>query len=136
MLFVIHRANHPELSYRGGQQPIVHLEADLHRSIAWAASSYRRWAFSLSNAGAAYAQFRGGVDDLGEVNWQAVNATDFRQADIKEGKQAEFLMHDSFPWMLVDRIGVFSREIAQRVAMAMIGAAHRPMVKIQRGWYY
>jgi hypothetical protein len=25
MLYVIHRANHPDLSYRGGQEPIVHL---------------------------------------------------------------------------------------------------------------
>jgi hypothetical protein len=29
MLYVIYRANHPELEYRGGQDPIVHLEADL-----------------------------------------------------------------------------------------------------------
>ena len=30
MLYVIHMANSPELDYRGGQGPIVHLEADLH----------------------------------------------------------------------------------------------------------
>lgn len=36
MLYVIHMANHPELAYREGQGPIVHLEADLHRVIAWA----------------------------------------------------------------------------------------------------
>jgi hypothetical protein len=29
MLYLIHQANHPELSYRGGQDPIVRLEADL-----------------------------------------------------------------------------------------------------------
>ena len=29
MLYLIHRANDPELVYRGGQGPIVHLEADL-----------------------------------------------------------------------------------------------------------
>ena len=28
MLFVIHRANHPDLTYRGGQECIVHLEAE------------------------------------------------------------------------------------------------------------
>src|SRR5262245_43359662 len=33
MLFVIHRANHPDLSFRGGQQPIVHLEADLNAVV-------------------------------------------------------------------------------------------------------
>lgn len=36
MLYVIYRANDPELTYRGGQGPIVHLEADLHEVIAWA----------------------------------------------------------------------------------------------------
>lgn len=29
MLYLIYRANHQDLSYRGGQDPIVHLEADL-----------------------------------------------------------------------------------------------------------
>jgi len=55
MLYVIDRANNPDLSYRGGQGPIVHLEADLHDVVAWADASRRRWAFSLSNAGAGYA---------------------------------------------------------------------------------
>ena len=36
MLYLIHRANHPELDYRGGQGPIVHLEADLHEAANWA----------------------------------------------------------------------------------------------------
>lgn len=136
MLFVIHRANHPELAYRGGQGSIVHLEADLHRVISWAQENGRQWAFSLSNAGAVYAQFRACIDNLGEINWPAVAATDFRLADIKEGKQAEFLVYDSFPWGLVDRIGVHSRPIAQQVADAMHGAAHRPIVEVRRDWYY
>ncbi len=34
MLHLIYRANHPELTYRGGQGPIVHLEADLHQAVA------------------------------------------------------------------------------------------------------
>ena len=42
MLFVIHCANHPELAYRGGQQPIVHLEADLHLVVQWAEENGRR----------------------------------------------------------------------------------------------
>jgi ssDNA thymidine ADP-ribosyltransferase DarT-like protein len=86
MLCVIHCANHPELTYRGGQEPIVHLEADLHEVIAWADGNGRKWAFSLSNAGAYYTQFRARVDQLDDVNWPAVAATDFRGADVKEGK--------------------------------------------------
>lgn len=136
MLFVIHCANHPGLAYRGGQQPIVHFETDLYQVVQWAEANGRRWAFSLSNAGAAYTQFRAKLDELDQVNWDAVAATDFRPADIKEAKQAEFLVHQSFPWSLVELIGVYSQGIAQRVLTAIRGAAHRPRVEIIRKWYY
>lgn len=33
MLFMIYRANDPRLTYRGGQTPILHLQADLQRSL-------------------------------------------------------------------------------------------------------
>ncbi|MDE0333332.1 MAG: DUF4433 domain-containing protein [Defluviicoccus sp.] len=51
MLYLIHMANHPELDYRGGQGPIVHLEADLREAVDWADRNGRRWAFTLSNGG-------------------------------------------------------------------------------------
>jgi hypothetical protein len=136
MLYVIWRANHPELAYRGGQGPIVHLEADLTRVVAWADANGCPWAFSLSNAGALYTQFRSRLDQLNEVNWAAVAATDFRPTDIKEGKQAEFLVHNAFPWALVERIGVLSQGVAQRVAQEVQGAQHRPTVEVKRDWYY
>jgi hypothetical protein len=96
MLYLIHMANHPDLAYRGGQRPIIHLELDLHETIAWADAESCRWAFSLSNAGATYTEFRDRVQTLDEVQWQAVAARDFRDPSIKEGKQAEFLLH-GFP---------------------------------------
>jgi len=136
MLYVIHRANHPELAYRGGQGPIVHLEADLYEVVAWVDRNGRRWAFSLSNAGAYYAQFRSRLDQLDEVNWPAVAARDFRSPDVKEGKQAEFLVHHSFPWGLIRRIGVSERSVAQQVSNAMHGVGHRPVVEIRTDWYF
>jgi len=136
MLYVIHCANHPELAYRGGQGPIVYFEADLHEVVAWADTNARRWAFTLSNAGAYYAQFRSRMDQLDEVNWQAVAERDFRSADIKEGKQAEFLLHHSLPWQLVRRIGVSDRSIAQHVSHVLHGAGHRPVVEIRSDWYF
>lgn len=136
MLYVIHCANHAELSYRGGQRPIIHLEADLHRTVRWAEANGHRWAFSLSNAGAAYTRFRASLDALAEVNWPAVVATDFRPADVREAKQSEFLMERSFPWSLFERIGIHSQGIASAVVNAMQGAIHRPNVEIRRNWYY
>ena len=75
MLYVIHCANHPELAYRGGQGPIVHLEADLNKVVVWADGERRRWAIALSNAGAVYTQFRSRLEQLNEVDWPAVAAT-------------------------------------------------------------
>jgi len=136
MLYVVHCANHPDLAYRGGQGPIIHLEADLNRVVAWAKQVGRRWAFSLSNAGAFYAQFWSEIGQLGEINWPAVAARDFRSEDVKEGKQAEFLVHESFPWNFVERVAVISQGIAQQVVNTLRGAAHRPSVEIRRDWYY
>ncbi len=136
MLYVIHQANHPELSYRGGQGTIVHLEASLRDVVAWADRTGRSWAFSLSNAGAYYAEFRAALADLSEVNWAAVQATDFRARHIKEGKQAEFLLHGFLAWERVQRIGVRSQRIRARVEEALSGVTHRPRVEVQPGWYY
>lgn len=136
MLYLIHCANHSELSYRGGQEPILHLEADLREVVAWAEGGGRRWAFSLSNAGALYTEFRSRLDQLGEVNWAAVASTDFRAAEVKEGKQAEFLLREFFPWHLVRRIGVWSESIRAAVDRALSGTQYKPVVEIRRDWYY
>jgi hypothetical protein len=136
MLYLLHQANHPDLTYLGGQDLIVHLEADLHEVVAWAATQNRRWAFSLSNAGARYVETRNRLDQLGEVNWTAVAKTDFRSSDIKEGKQAEFLLHGSFPWELVKRVGVISAEVKGRAEASLAQATHRPPVEILGNWYY
>ena len=68
MLYIFHAANHQDLTYRGGQEPIVHLEADFHEAVAWANTSGHRWAFTLSNAGGAYAEFRSNAQQLDEIN--------------------------------------------------------------------
>lgn len=136
MLYVIHCANNPELTYRGGQGPIVHLEADLNRVIKAADAKGRRWAFSLSNAGSKYAEFQTGDDALDALDWQAIQATDFRDPDVRGRKQSEFLVQHSFPWRLFDKIGVRTPDIAQRVANALVDVGHRPAVQITPHWYF
>lgn len=136
MLFVIHCANHPDLTYRGGQGPIVHLEADLDAVVAWASAARYRWAFSLSNAGAYYAQFCVSATDLDQIDWAAIQATDFRAPAVKEAKQAEFLIHGFFPWTLVTTIGVHSPAIRTRALTAIAKSAHQPRVVVLRNWYY
>ncbi|CAN7361730.1 type II toxin-antitoxin system toxin DNA ADP-ribosyl transferase DarT [Caulobacter sp. LjRoot300] len=136
MLFVIHCANHPGLTYRGGQGPIVHLEADLAEVITAANAADRRWAVSLSNAGTAYSEFRTGPAAFDEIDWDSVRSTQFRDPDIKERKQAEFLIQRSFPWTRISKIGVQNQQIAQQVANILHNVDHRPAVEIRPDWYY
>ncbi len=134
MLYLIYRANHPDLDYRGGQGPIVHLEADLHDAVDWADRKGLRWAFTLSNAGAVYFEDRCDWAQLDEIDWDAIRARNWN--NCKEGKQAEFLVEQSFPWELVRRVGVHSRQVGLQVSDAIRGAAHRPQIKIKPDWYY
>ena len=134
MLYVIHMANHPELEYRGGQEPIVHLEADLRQTVDWANREERRWAFTTSNAGSRFFDDYSNLEQLKKVDWNAVRAKYWNQC--KDGKQAEFLIESSFPWELVSRIGVLSQQIYGQVWSALQASDHQPPVQIKRDWYY
>lgn len=134
MLFKIHRGNDTELPYRLGQDEILHLEADLRETVAWANRHRVRWVFTLSNAGARYFEDRSDLRQLSEIDWNAVEATDWRQC--KEGKQAEFLIERQFPWQLVSRIGVKNGVIQQRVTNLLSGVSNRPSVEVLANWYY
>ena len=140
MLYVISRSNHPELEYRGGQTPIVHLEADLRSTVAWANTDGRRWAFTSSNAGSSYFEDYSDLLRLDKISWDAVEANQWSgtgvDQSVKEDKQAEFLVEGSFPWELVSRIGIRSQNIYAKVQNALKGASHRPTVEIRRDWYY
>lgn len=134
MLYLIYRANHPELGYRGGQGSIVHLEADLRQTVDWAEEHGQRWAFTLSNAGAYYFEDRCDLAQLGEIDWDAVQARNWQQC--KEGKQAEFLIERRFPWELVSRVGVLSRQVYGEVNTALQAATDTPRIEIMPDWYY
>jgi hypothetical protein len=133
MLYLIHRRN-AELAYQGGQASIIHLQADLGAVVAWANAQPARWAFTLSNAGSTYFEDRNDLARLGEINWTAVQARDWRAH--KEGKQAEFLVEQHFPWHLIERIGVQSATVYRQVVNALPAHGHRPPVEVRRDWYY
>ena len=134
MLYVIHRGNRDELTYDGGQEPIIHLEADLHTTVTWAETHGRRWAFTLSNAGAYYFEDRSDLGQIGELNWTAIEARDWR--NCKDEKQAEFLVEKSFPWELTTRIGVKSHQVYRSVRSTLQSSGHKPHLEICPQWYY
>lgn len=134
MLYVISKQNHPNVAYQAGQGPVIHLEADLNEVVAWANAQPLKWAFTDINAANRAADFYNNLNDLGKLDWDAIAAVSWVRR--RDHKMAEFLLHERFPWTLVRRVGVHSQPMAQRVADAMQGAAHRPPVEIKREWYY
>ncbi len=134
MLFVIHRRN-AELTYQGGQDRIVHLVSRV--DIALQNSAGRPWAFSDGNAGARYARFSNDLAQFNEfVDWNAVKATDWRDSTVKERKQAEFLIHQEFPWSGFLAIGVINQSVADEVQRLLAEQGHCPTVVVKRDWYY
>jgi len=107
----------------------VHLQADLRATVRWADDNEVPWDFSDRNAGGYLAQFFKDLENLKQVDWEAVAATNWRDATVKEGKQAEFLLHDSFPWELVETVGVMNQTVDWNIRKKMFSSDH-----IHTGW--
>ena len=137
MLYILYRGNHPDLShYRDGQEPVLHLQVDMKAAIELADQHGVRWAFSDRNAGTFYTSFYNSYNQLGKIDWAAVKATDFSDAQVKEGKQAEFLIHDTCPWHLIEKIGVHNKKRLDQVNTLIKYIAHKPIVAVERAWYF
>lgn len=136
MLYILRMGNHPDVSYRGGQSSIVHLQADFQQVIAWANSNAVPWAFSSGNAGSYLTSFYNDPAQLSEIDWNAVAATDFRDAKIKEGKQAEFLLFNVFPWTLIEKVGTIDATITIKARQALATSRHQPPISIEPNWYF
>lgn len=140
MLYLLWRGNHEGVTYRGGQEPIVHLVSDLDEVVAWAEANNVRWAFTLSNAASSYFEDRADLGQLNEINWDAIEANQWSgngiSRSVKEGKQAEFLVERCFPWKLVSKIGVQSQKIGHEVTRLIAHNDHRPAIRVENRWYY
>lgn len=129
MLYVVAQGHE---NYREGQQPIVHLVSSIEaiRRVG------RPWLFTDRHADLGYANQYDIVDKLGEVDWAVMPERYWSDAEVKEKRQAEFLVHDWCPWEAVEVIGVIDQDIAGRAEAAIVGAGHKPRVEVHRDWYY
>ncbi|MDR1604458.1 MAG: DUF4433 domain-containing protein [Gracilibacteraceae bacterium] len=134
MLYMFHMRNHPDIEYKGGQEPILHLMADFNRTVEWANQHGLRWAFTNSNAGSRYFDDFTDVNDLNKLDWDAILST--RWSGHQDKKQAEFLIENRFPWELVEGIGVCSFEWRDKVNQMLAGSSYKPPVKPKPEWYY
>jgi hypothetical protein len=78
--------------------------------------------------------------DLAQVDWAVIDHWSWKNTeedpDRKRRKQAEFLVHQSFPWSWVEGIAVIDPTVAQQVEALLGQAQHQPPVTVQPRWYY
>lgn len=83
MLYVISRRNHPNVAFREGQKPVVHLMADMREVVDWATANNRRWAFTDINAANRAADFYSDLDSLDQLNWPSTRKSGFHAATTR-----------------------------------------------------
>lgn len=131
MLYVVSRQH---VDYGGDQNSIVHLVSSTERIVAAGRSCF----FTDRHADLGYArQF----DDLSrladEVDWTVMPVRQWGgDQELKEKRQAEFLVHDWCPWDTITEITTMDEAMAQVVEGAIAECAHRPQVTVKRDWYY
>lgn len=127
MLYAVHRGHQ---DYDGGQDDIVHLVTTVRRAVEVA----RGWAFTDRHAELAHALYYDNLDSLSEVPWEVMTKTYW--SDVKEERQAEFLVFEFFPWEGVDEVATKTPATAQRVREVLGSLANGPAVTVRREWYY
>ena len=134
MLYAIHRG--AVEGYDDGQRSILHLTSTAELVV----QSGLPFAFTEGHAEIAFSEFFDGLESLNKIDWVVMHSRYWNDtnedSDRKRRRQAEFLVHDFFPWTLVTGIGVIGSRMASEVGAALRQCDHQPEVVVERGWYY
>lgn len=132
MLFAISRGSVE--GYTAGQQPVIYLCSSTEAVDA----AKLRWVFTEGHADMGYTDFFDDFKNLGKIDWKLMTAKYWNaipeDPDRSRRRQAEFLVHQFFPWNLVKNIVVYDAANAKVVGDILKGQP--PTVEIKRGWYY
>lgn len=128
MLYAVHRGHQ---DYDRGQECVVHLVT----SVSTAISTSRPWAFTDRHAELAYARYFDDIEDLDQVDWNVMPLRYWSDTpDVKEKRQAEFLVHEGYPVAAIESIAVYNSEMSQNVAQLV--HPHPIPVVVRSDWYY
>lgn len=127
MLYAIHRGHD---DWSGGQNNIIHLVS----RFSIASSLNRDWLFTDRHAEVGHALHFDDPTRLDQVPWHVMDERYW--ADVKEERQAEFLVRTFFPWTAVTSIAVIDKSTQESVNVILSDAMHRPEVYVKPNWYY
>lgn len=132
MLYAISKGNVEGTA--AAQSKIVHLVSDTDSVINHGC----RWVFTDGHADMVHlSDFFDDIRHFDKIDWALMRATYWNDVpadpDRKRRRQAEFLVHEFFPWELVTEIGVINRTMEAEVREAVDCGAE---IKVRRDWYY
>lgn len=134
MLYTIHKGNVP--SYQGGQSAVLHLLT----TVDAIAESELVFTFTDGHAVMAYSDFYTDLDDLRMIDWDVMKSKRWYDTDNdpnrKCKRQAEFLVHNSFPWDLILEIGVINQSVQSEVRQILQQVNDFTPVNVYSDWYY
>lgn len=135
MLFTIHRGN--VQGYTEGQRPIVHLVSTAETVVTLG----KAWVFTDGHAEMAISEFFYDLEQLSQVvDWDVMRSRYWNDTlednDRRRRRQAEFLVHEFFPWAAFSRIGVHDDAIRRQVELMLRNIDHKPEIVLEPDWYY
>jgi len=134
MLFAIHKGC--VVGYDEGQTKILHLVSSVEEVVRRS----RPFVFTDGHPVMMISQFYTNVDDLKEIDWAIMRARywadTIEDGDRRRRRQAEFLVHQAFPWDAVREIGVKNEKVKGEVLANLEGADYQPSVVVKPDWYY
>lgn len=135
MLYTINRGNVED--YTQGQAAVIHLVSSVENIEA------EDLCFVFTD-GHAVMKFTDFFDDLNylddAIDWDVMESRYWNDTnednDRKRRRQAEFLVHQFFPWQLITEIGVMNYTIKTQVEKILQNFTHKPSVIVRNNWYY
>ena len=124
--------------YNEGQEPLVYLVT----TCQVVQDSDTNFVFSDGHGIARFTSWFDSLNKLDEIDWPMINerywADNPNDNDRQRRKQAEFLVHESCPWELIQSIGVINDSMKKKVEKILsdFDEALRKPVVIKRDWYY
>ena len=124
--------------YTEGQEPLIYLVS----SAQAVQKSGAPFVFSDGHGIAAFTTWYSKLEDLGQVDWNTVNARYWADTlddmDRQRRKQAEFLVYGHCDWSLIKTIGVLNEKARSKIQQILSGfnTSVRRDVNIRNDWYY
>jgi hypothetical protein len=122
--------------YPGGQGGVVHLVTSVERVV----HEDLRFVFTDGHAEMAISRQFTDLAHLDQIDWSVMQGKWWNDTpehpDRKRRRQAEFLIHDVAPWILIEQIGVASDAARQNVEALLAAAEDTTPISVRPEWYY